>query len=393
MPNETPLNTEVIAPRLPVLVDIAGDPASGRKVRNLTLANLSFEHAEWDDSHTNAAAGQASINVGGVIQMTQAQDCAIRGCSVSHVSNYAIEVGDGCENTLIEANTLTDLGAGGIKLGHGSNRATVSDNEIGDAGKAFRNAVGVWIGFSNNNLVAHNDIHHLFYSGVSVGWSWGYQPSKSAGNIIEYNHIHHIGQGLLSDMAGVYTLGVSPGTCVRNNFIHDVQADDYGGWGLYTDEGSTGIVMENNVVCRTTHGGYDHHYGKDNLIRNNILAFGRDAQINYSREEDHTSFTFERNIVYFTTGELLHGPWKKDHFEMDHNLYFRTDGRPFSFAGATLEAWRARGHDKDSIVADPLFVDPEKCDFRLKAGSPADKIGFVPIDIGSVGRLSRGKSE
>src|SRR5579875_487287 len=81
-------------------------------------------------------------------------------------------------------------------------------------------------------LIAHNHIHDLFYSGISCGWVWGYAESVSHDNRIEYNHIHDIGQRLLSDMGGIYTLGVQPGTVLRGNLIYNVEKHNYGGWAI-----------------------------------------------------------------------------------------------------------------------------------------------------------------
>jgi len=46
----------------------------------------------------------------------------------------------------------------------------------------------------------------------------------------------------------------------------------------------------------------------------------------------------------------------------------------------TLEKWQQFGYDTDSIVADPMFVDLEGEDYRLKPDSPALKLGFKNID-------------
>jgi hypothetical protein len=119
------------------------------------------------------------------------------------------------------------------------------------------------------------------------------------------------------------------------------------------------------------------------VVRNNIFAFGRDAQIQRTRPEAHISFTFENNIVYFDSGALLAGDWGNDNYRMGKNVYF--DARPgatpesMRFAGATLEQWRARGHDLHSVIADPLFVAPQRDDFQLNSNSPAWKVGFQPI--------------
>jgi len=49
------------------------------------------------------------------------------------------------------------------------------------------------------------------------------------------------------------------------------------------------------------------------------------------------------------------------------------------------EAWQMAGADAHSLVADPLFVDPERGDFTLKPESPARKLGFEPIPFREIG--------
>ena len=131
-------------------------------------------------------------------------------------------------------------------------------------------------------------------------------------------------------MGCVYTLGNQEGTVIRNNLFHDVAGLKYGGWGIYFDEGTTRILAENNLVYRTTHGGFHQHYGKENTFRNNIIALGRDAQIQRSRLEDHQSFRFERNIVYWNKGPLFSGSWDKINAAFDGNTYWHVDRVPSS---------------------------------------------------------------
>jgi hypothetical protein len=226
----------------------------------------------------------------------------------------------------------------------------------------------------------------------------------SGNNRIENNHIHDIGQGLLSDMGGIYTLGVSPGTIIRGNLIHDVEANHYGGWGIYHDEGSTHILVEGNVVYRTKFAPFNIHYAKEVLVRHNVFALGRLEQLSRGRVEPHKSVFFQNNIVYWTDGALLAQNWKDvpyvfhtnpnrgtntvaSTFDMDWNLYWNPGKKldEISFAGGTWAEWRQRGKDTHSRYADPLFVDPERFDFRLRPESPALALGFEPPDLAGVG--------
>jgi hypothetical protein len=296
-----------------------------------------------------------------------------------------VEIGPGCKNCRVERCAIRDLGAGGIKINPSSERSVIADNEISDGGKIFRQAVGVWVGNSPNNAVIHNHIHSLDYTGVSVGWVWGYGDSQATNNLVDFNHIHDIGRGVLTDMGGIYTLGVSPGTKLANNLIHDIASNSYGGWGIYTDEGSAHILIENNVVYNTCTGGFHQHYGRENIVRNNIFAFSAEQQLQRTRMEPHVSFRFNHNIVCYNRGALLGSNWKDDKFEMDYNLYWDTSGRPVTFVKDPLADWQKRGHDLHSLVANPLFANAAQRDFVLKPESPAFKLGFKPIDLSTVG--------
>ncbi len=51
----------------------------------------------------------------------------------------------------------------------------------------------------------------------------------------------------------------------------------------------------------------------------------------------------------------------------------------------SLEDWKEQGYDAHFVIADPLFVDAKRDDYRLKSTSPAIKLGFVPMDASQTG--------
>ena len=374
---------------------------SQKPVAHLAFRGLRFRHAKGLPSLATAVPNQAAVRtVDGVITLEHARQVAFVGCELSHVGSYGFSLRQGSREVAIEKCLITDLGAGGVKVGtlndepktenHVSHNR-VHNNIIRDGGLIFPCAVGVWVGSSSDNEVTHNEISDFFYSAVSVGWRWGYAPSNAKRNKVEWNHLHHLGKGLLSDMGGVYTLGPSEGTSVSHNLIHDVMCLQYGGWGLYTDEGSTGITMEGNVTYDTTDGGFHQHYGKDNVIRNNVFAFSDEHQVKRSRDEDHLSFTFEKNLIVFDRGELLGSNWTGTtaNFLTKGNVYWDYSARPVTFTDKKLSLadWQMKGQEIGSVIADPLFVDPTKRDFRLQPGSPALALGIKSIDVSTMGVL------
>jgi hypothetical protein len=420
-PGESLKTLDAVAPVLSQLIRCEGAPEKSQFLERVTFRGLTFSHSEWcfpsgfesakqkveiDPSPKAEVGGfgQAAVGVPGAVWGNGLHGCIFEKCRFVDLGTYGLELARGCSSNQILRCEFSDLGAGGIKLGETAIRANaaeqtggneVTDCSIHDGGKMFHSAIGIWIGQSPNNRLTHNLIHDFYYTGISIGWTWGYGPALATNNFVAYNHVHHLGKKsdgdgpILSDMGGIYTLGMQPGTRIFNNLWHDIAGLQYGGWGIYFDEGSSSIVARSNIVYGTTHGGFHQHYGATNFVENNVFAFARDHQLQRTRPEPHVSFTFATNIVYFDHGVLLGGNWSGDRYDMDWNIFW--DARPdakangMQCADANLEQWRARGHDVHSLITDPLFVAPKGDDFALRKDSPALKIGFQPIDLKQVG--------
>ena len=169
--------------------------------------------------------------------------------------------------------------------------------------------------------------------------------------------------------------------------------------GIYHDEGSTHLLVENNVVHHTKFAPFNIHYAKEGTVRNNIFALGKLEQVSRSRVEPHKSVFFENNIVYWREGELFSKNWKdvpytfhfhpKDKkgtatvtntFDCDWNLYFNPGQKldEVKFDGAAWAEWQKRGKDPHFAIcrsavrrAGPRRLHPQTRFPRLCAGLPA----------------------
>jgi hypothetical protein len=403
---------EIIAPRLTQVLRVVGN--ADAPIHDLHFEHLIFAHTEWQPPAEYASSLQAGIEVPGAILFDYAERCSVSDGGVEHVGNYGVEVNVGCMDLEIARNRIVDIGAGGIRIGHffswetdgsgqltergrqrkaamprgpHSRRITVADNEIAHGGRFTPEAVGVFVGDNGNTKIVHNHIWDLFYSGIAVGSVQDFGPSQAKANIIAYNHVHDIGQGMLSDLAGIYTCS-APGSRIAYNVVHDVSRREYGGWGIYADEGSHDMVVEKNLVYRCQDGALFAHHTREITADNNIFALNRIAQVDRGGIGGF-ELACHRNVIYCEEGRAI-GNYGSAHCGRDvcafeSNLYWNASGKPLLFAGKNFTEWQAMGQDKTSLVTDPLFIDPEHGDFRLRPDSPAAKIGFKSWDFSTVG--------
>ena len=409
MPGETPRKCVVVAPRLDAVVEFRGDLDAGLPVAHVVLREMGFKHTNWNVPVAGYCVPQSEVGnrsthgesaFSAAVSARHASCCRVERCAVAHTGYYGVEFGEACRDNALVDCELWDLGAGGVMLGttrkygidddRTARRQIVRDCMVAHGGRMHPAGCGVWIGHSPDNKVLHNDVFDFYYTAISVGWTWNYGVSPAKINLISRNHLYDIGQTRLSDLGGIYTLGASEGTVLSFNRIHDISRDRYGGSGIYFDQGSSGILVENNVVYNTQDATFTVHWGRDDIVRNNIFAFGESFQIGIGRPDKSEAMRIERNIVVWRESNATSGRHPRDDWGVDRNLYWCYGGETDGFEGKlTFEQWQAQGKDLNSIVADPKFRNPEELDFRLVSDSPALALGFVPFALDDIGRRTR----
>jgi len=118
--------------------------------------------------------------------------------------------------------------------------------------------------------------------------------------------------------------------------------------------------------------------GYDRIATNNIIINnGLHPHVWYLNSGD----VFKNNIVFKTYQPAImdnaipkNGKWGK---EVDYNFYVTNK--------ETMNLYAGNDCDKNSVNGDPLFIAPEKCDFRVKENSPALKLGFVNFPMNNFG--------
>lgn len=314
---DVPDQTTIVAPVLSQLLVVRGDLQNQQPVRNLHFVGLSLAHAAAPRLPAGYAgiqagfheqrAGDASSGTRGrmpaAIVWQAAEGCRLENCRLRHTGGTGISLEGGCRRNELVGNEIADVGGNGVMVGEPGQQLqdmaaenVVANNHVHHCGLRYFGCVGVWVGITDGTRVAHNEIHDLPYSGVSVGWVWNTTPSPCRANKIEHNHIHHVMQ-VLSDGGGVYTLGRQPDTVLRGNLIHDVlpNAGRAESNGFFIDEGSSELLLEHNTIYGIARSPIRFHRAERDTIRGNTLVAAAGVPVFQYNATDEKTMTFEGN--------------------------------------------------------------------------------------------------
>ena len=367
------------------------DPVDGAFFRDVfDETHPLFENIRYGGEHP-----QAAYEVPAAINISASKGIDFTDCLFENISYTAVKFNNASENCNITSSKFNEIGGNAVFIDGEfvvpatTKNINVTDCHIGFYGRIFNNAIGILLTHAIDCDLSHNEIHDGWYTGISVGWNWGYADNPTNGIKINNNLIYNIGNGWLSDMGGIYTLGIQPDTVISGNVIHNVGCYEgstgYGGWGIYLDEGSSEILVEKNLVYDCSSNCFHQHYGKDNMIRNNIFAFGGDGQFLITRHEEHNSLFLYNNIIVGNKTLMYKSATKDNWFKDDANLYWDYGTiRNLVYSGDSMKVgtryshviMSARGLYNNAVYADPVFRDIENRDFTLAENSPALATGF-----------------
>jgi parallel beta-helix repeat protein len=245
------------------------------------------------------------------------------------------------------------------------------------------------------NYVEYNEIRRVclatYDTGAINSWMdtpgpWVEVHDERSGHVIRYN--------LIVDV---------PGCKVEKGKV----VEDWTTRGIYLDDYTSNCLVYGNVIVRAGFG-FQIHAGQHNLLENNVIV---DCKLGIwgcdfpplRAGNAHTKGMFRSNHfvhnIYMTQRKDAFLYWWHAWTEYtlercDENVIYAPGAEDFrvqwelhpeGLERSSVGEWQGMGFDRGSVFEDPGFVDPGKEDYRLKAGSPALSLGFVPIPFERIG--------
>ena len=438
-PKDVDLKTaQVEAVRLRHLIEFAG--TKEQPVKSVSLRGMQFTAAgrTFMDNKESLLRSDWTIYRGGAVFVRGAEDCSIDNCDFEQLGGNAIFISGYNRNITVRGCLIRECGANGVAM-VGESKAVrspmfswgpgnpwsggkpqlepqeidrtpgpltedypanclVEDCLITRIGRLEKQSACVEISMAQNITVRHCSLYEVPRAGINIGdGCWG-------GHVIEFcdvfDTVFETGDhgsynswgrdrywaGSASSMKKMNTAipmaefafadAVKP-IVLRNNRWRC----DYG-FDVDLDDGSSNYEIYNNLLLGR---GLKLREGFQRIVRNNIVVNNTmHPHCWFPSSED----VFTQNIVMrpYLPSHMLTDLWGKAEDknkwgkEIDRNLFTTSEADRIKFA--------ANGCDAHSLVGDPMFIDPAKGDYRVKAGSPALQLGFINFPMDQFGVTS-----
>ena len=417
-PSDAPSDIPIMS-KLETLITIAAT--------NVTIQGIQFKHSAY--------YGKDGYNFGNAaLKVFNSERINIKDCHFSQTAMTGLSVANS-DDVRINENMFTDIGYHGLLVTdrRPTRNVEVFNNYFDGCGTTRFWEPSCMFITADNIKVVNNEITNTANGGIFVKSlphsvnHWGDQGVTHPANggflhHIEFNHIHHFGQGILSDFGAVKT-GISSVNCdgvsfatlqdkchayihVYNNLLHDGKAYHSGANFLYSDVSASRNTFENNIMYGSGSMALVHHCGVDNVSKNNIVHRTRTAveeheypiEIVWSGCEKeggkYQNYSNYHNIYLMDNTTALsfyrnHHKFDKESSHFYQNLFWAPSlaDKEVKMFPYDLDwyQWKDTGIDTDSVWADPGFQDPSSGQYVLGESSPALDLGIKQIQLDNFG--------
>jgi hypothetical protein len=399
--------------RLRNLIEFRG--TQQRPVRFVTLKGLTIQHAARTFMETREPLLRSDWRIyrGGAVLFTGCEDCSLQDCTLAQLGGNAVFVSNYNRRVNVRGCHIHEIGASGVAFvgdpaavrepvfdyGRGHDfqamdktpgpktdnypaQCTVDDCLIHRIGRIEKQAAGVEISMSSGITTRHCSIYDTPRAGINIGdGCWGgdvvencdvFDTVRETGDHGSFNSwgrdrnwdaSHPPAENAVAGETKFEFMDAVAPVVLRNNRW---RCDH--GWDIDLDDGSSNFEIYNNLCL---HGGLKNREGYGRIVSNNIMVGNSfHPHVWYA----HSGDVFTHNIVMTAYQPIGMPPvWGK---KVDENLLPNA---------AALKQAQSMGCDAHSLVGDPMFIDAAAGDFRVKADSPALKIGFKNFPMNEFG--------
>lgn len=333
------------------------------------------------------------------IRINGGHNVFVAGCTIQNVGGSAVSVNGGKQHTIIGCD-ITQTGRGGISLNGGDRKTLEAAGHVAENNhihhyartkRTYQSAIhlnGV------GNSARHNLIHNAPHMAIGFGGN---------DHVMEYNEIHSVSYES-NDAGAIYTgrNWTMRGNIIRYNYLHHITGfEGKGCMGVYLDDMFSSADVIGNVFYKVTRaamiGG-----GRDCKVENNLFVDCKPALHVDARALGWAHGHADQWLAEVKEKGTISGmaydkpPYSTRYPELTTIL----EGTPKAPEGNSIRKNVSWGGKWDGVYkearpyvditdnmvdVDPLIMDVEKGDFRLKKNSPAFDFGFKEIPVEKIG--------